>query len=108
MPKRFGVKEVAFDKTYSLWQLTYLYGFHFISLVAIVVIMVIGFTPIMAVFWSTVITFAVSFIRKDTALTPRKLVKALARRFHRSFERGGHLCRRRNHCGSRDPDRSWD
>ena len=75
--KKFGVKEVAFDKTYSLWQLTYLYGFHFTSLIAIVVIMVIGFTPIMAVFWSTVITFAVSFIRKDTALTPKKLVRAL-------------------------------
>src|SRR5512139_618493 len=75
--KKFGVKEIPFDKTYSLWQLTYLYGFHFISLIAIVVIMVIGFTPIMAVFWATVITFAVSFIRKDTALTPKKLVRAL-------------------------------
>src|SRR5512139_627639 len=75
--KKFGVKEIPFDKTYSLWQLTYLYGFHFISLIAIVVIMVIGFTPIMAVFWATVITFAMSFIRKDTAFTPRKLVKAL-------------------------------
>jgi TRAP transporter 4TM/12TM fusion protein len=75
--KKFGVKEIAFDKTYSLGRLTYLYGFHFTSLIAIVVIMLIGFTPIMAVFWSTVITFAVSFIRKDTALTPKKLVKAL-------------------------------
>ena len=75
--KKIGVKEIAFDKTYSLGQLTKLYGFHFTSLIAIVVIMVIGFTPIMAVFWSTVITFAVSFIRKDTALTPKKLVKAL-------------------------------
>jgi TRAP transporter 4TM/12TM fusion protein len=75
--KKLGVGEIAFDKTYSLWQLTYLYGFHFISLIAIVVIMIIGFTPIMAVFWSTIITFAVSFIRKDTALTPKKLVRAL-------------------------------
>lgn len=75
--KKFGVREIPFDKTYSLGQLTYLYGFHFISLIAIVVIMVIGFTPIMAVFWATVITFAVSFIRKDTALTPKKLVQAL-------------------------------
>jgi len=31
----------------------------------------------MAVFWATVITFAVSFIRKDTGLYPKKLVKAL-------------------------------
>jgi TRAP transporter 4TM/12TM fusion protein len=75
--KKFGVKEIAFDKTYSLWQLTYLYGFHFLSLIAIVVIMVIGFTPIMAVFWATVITFAFSFIRKDTGLYPKKLVRAL-------------------------------
>jgi TRAP transporter 4TM/12TM fusion protein len=75
--KKFGVKEIAFDKTYSLGRLTSLYGFHFISLVAIVVIMIIGFTPIMAVFWATVITFAVSFLRRDTALTPPKLVRAL-------------------------------
>jgi len=75
--KKFGVKEIPFDKTYSLWQLTYLYGFHFISLIAIVVIMVMGFTPIMAVFWATVITFTVSFVRKDSALTPGRLVRAL-------------------------------
>ncbi|MGQ9645138.1 MAG: TRAP transporter permease [Thermodesulfobacteriota bacterium] len=75
--KKFGVKEIPFDKTYGLGQLTYLYGFHFVSLIAIVVIMVIGYTPIMAVFWATVITFAFSFIRKDTALFPKKLVRAL-------------------------------
>jgi TRAP-type uncharacterized transport system fused permease subunit len=39
--------------------------------------MVIGFTPIMAVFWATVVAFAVSFIRKDSALTPKKLIQAL-------------------------------
>jgi TRAP transporter 4TM/12TM fusion protein len=75
--KKFGVKEIAFDKTYSLGQLTKLYGFHFVSLIAIVVIMVIGFTPIMAVFWATVLTFAVSFLRRESALFPAKLVKAL-------------------------------
>ena len=31
----------------------------------------------MAVFWSIVIAFAVSFIRRDTALVPRKLIAAL-------------------------------
>jgi TRAP-type uncharacterized transport system fused permease subunit len=75
--KKFGVKEITFDKTYSLGRLTYLYGFHFVSLIAIVAMMVIGYTPIMAVFWATVITFAASFIRKDTALYPKKLTKAL-------------------------------
>ena len=75
--KKFGAKVIAFDRTYSLWQLTRLYGFHFTSLIAIVVIMLIGFTPILAVFWSTVIAFAVSFIRSDTALVPKKLIAAL-------------------------------
>jgi TRAP transporter 4TM/12TM fusion protein len=75
--KKFGAKAIAFDHTYSLWQLTRLYGFHFTSLIAIVVIMVVGFTPIMAVFWATVIAFAVSFIRPETALFPKKLINAL-------------------------------
>ncbi len=75
--KKFGVKQIAFDQTYSLGRLTLLYGFHFISLVAIVAIMILGFTPIYAVFWATVITFALSFIRRDTGLYPHKLVKAL-------------------------------
>jgi TRAP transporter 4TM/12TM fusion protein len=75
--KKFGAKAIAFDHTYSLGQLTRLYGFHFLSLIAIVAIMVWGFTPIMAVFWSIVIAFAVSFIRPDTALVPKKLIAAL-------------------------------
>src|SRR4030043_181473 len=28
--KNIGVKEIAFDKTYGLWQLTFFFGFHFI------------------------------------------------------------------------------
>ncbi len=75
--KKFGAKQVTFDKTYTIGRLTYLYGFHFLSLIAIVVIMLVGYTPILAVFWATVIAFAASFIRKDTALYPRKLIRAL-------------------------------
>jgi len=75
--KKFGAKQVTFDKTYTLGRLTYLYGFHFVSLIAIVAIMVMGYTPILAVFWATVIAFAVSFIRSDTALYPKKLIRAL-------------------------------
>lgn len=75
--KKFGAKAIAFDHTYSLGKLTRLYGFHFTSLIAIVAIMVVGFTPIMAVFWATIIALAVSFLRPDTALFPRKLIAAL-------------------------------
>jgi TRAP transporter 4TM/12TM fusion protein len=75
--RKFGASQVAFDQSHSLWQLTCLYGFHFLSLIAIIVIMIIGFTPIMAVFWATVVAFTASFIRKDTALVPKKLILAL-------------------------------
>jgi len=75
--RKFGARKIEFDSTYSIAQLTYLYGFHFISLIAIVGIMILGYTPILAVFWATVIAFAVSFVRRETALTPRKLVLAL-------------------------------
>lgn len=75
--KKLGVKEIPFDRTYSLWQLTYRYGFHFASLIAIVGIMVIGYTPIMAVFCATILAFVLSFLRKDTGLYPRKLIQAL-------------------------------
>jgi TRAP transporter 4TM/12TM fusion protein len=75
--RKFGASQVMFDQSHSLWQLTRLYGFHFISLIAIIVIMVLGFTPIMAVFWATIIAFAASFIRRETALVPKKLILAL-------------------------------
>lgn len=75
--KKFGTKEIPFDRSQSLWQLTYRYGFHFLSLIAIVGFMVVGFTPIMAVFLATVVAVLASFIRKDTALVPSKLIQAL-------------------------------
>ena len=45
-------------------------GFHFTSLVAVVVFMVLGFSPIIAVFWATVLAAGLSFLRRDTALSP--------------------------------------
>ncbi len=75
--KKFGAKAIVFDRSISLWQLTRLYGFHFLSLVAIMALMIWGFTPILSVFLAIVIAFAVSFIRPDTALYPKKLIAAL-------------------------------
>jgi TRAP transporter 4TM/12TM fusion protein len=75
--KKFGAKLVSIDETYSLKQLTKLYWFHFTSLIAIVVLMGVGFTPIMGVFYATLIAFGVSFFRPETALKPKKLIAAL-------------------------------
>jgi len=53
------------------------YGYHFTSLIAIVVLMILGFTPLMAVFIAIILGFLLSFVRRDTALTPRRAAKAL-------------------------------
>lgn len=75
--KRFGVKEVIVERKGSLKELTWRYGYHFVSLITIVLFMLLGFTAILAVFWSVVIVFALSFIRRESALVPAKLIEAL-------------------------------
>jgi TRAP transporter 4TM/12TM fusion protein len=52
--------------------------YHFTSLVAIAVCMVAGMSAFRAVFWATLLAVGLSFLRRDTALTPARLVDALA------------------------------
>jgi TRAP transporter 4TM/12TM fusion protein len=53
------------------------YWYHFISLVAIAGFMVAGLSAFRAVFWSTLLAVALSYIRRETALTPPRLVEVL-------------------------------
>jgi len=76
--KKFGARDVNFKPKLSLGEMTKRYGFHFISLVAVVVFMIIGYSPMLSVFYAILTTFALSFLRKDTALMPPKLKRALA------------------------------
>ena len=76
--KRFGVKDIEMSSGGSVWQLTKTYWYHFSSLVGIVVLMIIGFSPIWAVFWATVLAFLASYLRRDTALGFRKAVTTLS------------------------------
>ncbi|MBM3390647.1 MAG: TRAP transporter fused permease subunit [Betaproteobacteria bacterium] len=75
--RRFGMHGVSFTAPVGAWALTKRYGFHFVSLIAIVAFMLAGFSPMASVFWATVVAFATSFINKECALTPRKLLAAL-------------------------------
>jgi TRAP-type uncharacterized transport system fused permease subunit len=61
----------------SVGALTRAYWYHFSSLVAIAVLMVLGFSAFRAVFWATALAVGLSFLRPDSALTPRRLVAAL-------------------------------
>jgi TRAP transporter 4TM/12TM fusion protein len=62
----------------TLWKITKGYWFHFGSLISIIVLMLMGFSPVLSVFWATMLAIAVSYFRSDTALVPTKLVRALA------------------------------
>lgn len=74
--RRLGTRAVQ-TGTLSLAQLTWRYGYHFSSLVAIALLMAFGMTAFRAVFWATILAVALSFVRKETALGPRKLGQAL-------------------------------
>ena len=76
--KRFGAQMVSVKPEMTLWEMTRRYGFHFASLISIIFFMLWGFSPTLSVFWSTVLTFALSFLTRETALTPKKLVRALS------------------------------
>ena len=76
--KRFGAQMVSVKPEMGLWEMTRRYGFHFVSLISIIFFMLWGFSPTLSVFWSTVLTFALSFLTRETALKPKKLVRALS------------------------------
>src|SRR5437879_3133292 len=66
--RKFGMSEVKYEKVETLWNLTRQYWFHFLSLVSIVVFMLMGYSPVLSVFWATVFSFATSFLHRDCAL----------------------------------------
>src|SRR5581483_11178692 len=74
---RFGAHEVVFRPEMTVWEMTKRYGFHFASLIAVVVFMVIGYSPMLSVFYSTILAFAMSALAPDTSLGPRKPLIAI-------------------------------
>src|SRR5262249_32091950 len=62
----------------GFWELTKRYWYQYTSLFAIIAFLIAGFSTITAVFWSIVVAILVSYIRRETALGPRRLVSALA------------------------------
>jgi TRAP transporter 4TM/12TM fusion protein len=67
--KQGGAGEVLVGRG-QLWAITRRYWFHFLSLVSIVLFMLLGFSPVLAVFWATMLAVAASALRADTAIVP--------------------------------------
>ncbi|MDQ7843098.1 MAG: TRAP transporter fused permease subunit [Armatimonadota bacterium] len=75
--RRFALRHVEIA-TENPVRLALRYWYLLSSLVVIPAFMVYGFTAIKAVFWATIVAWLASYLRRDTALGPGKLVAALA------------------------------
>ena len=75
--RRFRVRAVDLDVP-SAWRLLARFGYHFSSLVAIVVLLAVGVTATRAVVYATGLAFLLSFLDRQAWLTPRRLFEALA------------------------------
>jgi TRAP transporter 4TM/12TM fusion protein len=75
--RRYGAAAVPYDTSMTLWQMTKRYGFHFSSLIAVIVFMIAGYSPMLSVFYSTIMCFVLSGLTPETALAPRPLLIAL-------------------------------
>jgi TRAP-type uncharacterized transport system fused permease subunit len=75
--RRFGARAVRL-KVASAWSLLARFGYHFLSLIVIVVLLALGRSATQAVVWATLLAAALSFLDRRHRLTPRRLVQALA------------------------------
>ncbi len=75
--RRFKTKAVVMDHK-PVGKLLLRFGYHFSSLLAIVVFMAMGMTPFRAVVFATVLAFLLSFFDRESWMTPKKIFDALA------------------------------
>jgi TRAP transporter 4TM/12TM fusion protein len=75
--RRFRTHPVEMEVKPVGWLLMR-FGYHFSSLVAIVVFMAMGMTPFRAVVYATALAFVLSFLERESWMTPRRIWDALA------------------------------
>ncbi|MER7335789.1 TRAP transporter fused permease subunit [Micromonospora sp. NPDC000119] len=75
--RRSGVRAVVLD-TASPWRLLGRFGYHFLSLFAIVVLLAVGFSATRAVVVATILAVVLSFLDRRHRLTPARLLTALS------------------------------
>jgi TRAP transporter 4TM/12TM fusion protein len=75
--RRLGTRAVDLESM-SAMQLLGRYFYHFSSLIAIIVLMAFHMTPFRAVTYATILAFALSFLDRKHALTPKRSFDALA------------------------------
>jgi len=74
--RRHGVTGVQLE-TPGFWRLLGRWGYHFSSLILIVVLLAAGFSPFRAVLFATLLAFALSFLDRRDRMGPRRVWDAL-------------------------------
>ena len=74
--RRAGARPVPIAMP-PLWELTKRHGYHFLAVVGIPIMLILGMSPFRAVFFSMLIAVALSFVDRANALWPRRLLGAL-------------------------------
>ena len=69
--RKYGMNNTDIKRVDTVWNLTRRYWYHFLSLISIIVFMMLGFSPVLSVFWATVVSFFTSLLRSETAMIPR-------------------------------------
>ncbi|MFF5081217.1 TRAP transporter permease [Actinoplanes sp. NPDC000266] len=75
--RRFGVRSLSAPPT-SVLRLLGRFGYHFSSLVVIVVLLALGESATRAVVYATLLAFLLSFLDRTAWLTPRRVFEALS------------------------------
>ena len=75
--RRHGARAVEIAAP-SLWDLTRRQGYHFLALVALPVMLAFGISAFRAVFYAMLAAVAISFVDRENALWPRRLLLALS------------------------------
>jgi TRAP-type uncharacterized transport system fused permease subunit len=74
--RRLGTRPAA-DAVAPLAELTRRGWYHFVSLGSVAVLLAAGVSTFRAVFWATAVAVGLSFVQRETALAPRRLMAAL-------------------------------
>jgi TRAP transporter 4TM/12TM fusion protein len=75
--RRIGVRSLDLPLP-AVWDLTRRQGYHFLALIGLPIMLALGMSAFRAVFYSMLVAIALSFVDRENALWPRRLVLALA------------------------------
>ncbi|HIU17792.1 MAG TPA: TRAP transporter permease [Candidatus Avidesulfovibrio excrementigallinarum] len=74
--QRLGLKGLPREQLPNLWYLLKTKGFLLLPLVGIIYLLLAGFTPLKAAFYGILICIPLSWLNRETRLTPQKLFEA--------------------------------